>query len=128
MNKNPNHNLKLLEDTYAVSKVSNESPFFNLDQVFCIMKEVHVTTYIYKQDQIENEHFLEVSHGWRVLKIDAALDFSQTGVLHSIITPLSESEISILAVSTFDTDYIFVKEEDLDKALYTLKIAGYQFN
>ncbi|MER3119604.1 ACT domain-containing protein [Bacillus altitudinis] len=128
MNKNLNPNLKLLEDTYSLSKVSNESPLTSHNEFFCIMKEAHVTTYIYKQAQIESEHFLEVSHGWRILKIDAKLDFSQTGILHSIITPLSESKISILVVSSFDTDYIFIKEEDLVKALDILKIAGYKFN
>lgn len=126
MNKNSFPYLKLLEDTYSLCKVSNEFDIHSINEVFCIMNESDVTTLIYKQDQLANENFLDVSHGWKVLRVEAKLDFSQTGILYSIIAPLSKSEISILAVSTFDTDYIFFKEEKSDKALDTLKIAGYQ--
>lgn len=126
MNKNSFPYLKLLEGTYSLCKVSNEFDIHSINQVFCIMKESDVTTLIYKQDQITNENFLDVSHGWKVLRVEAKLDFSQTGILYSVIAPLSKSEISILAVSTFDTDYIFLKEEKSDQAIDTLKIAGYQ--
>lgn len=126
MIKNSFPYLKLLEGTYSLCKVSNAFDIRSLNQVFCIIKESNVTTLIYKQDQITIENFLDVSHGWKVLRVEAKLDFSQTGVLYSIIAPLSKSEISILAVSTFDTDYIFFKEEKSDQTIDTLKIAGYQ--
>lgn len=125
MNKNLLPYLKLLEDTYSLCKVSNEFDIRSIPQVFSIIKESDVTTLIYKQDQIVTGELVDVSHGWKVLRVEAKLDFSQTGILYSIITPLSNAEISILAVSTFDTDYIFFKEEKSDKALDTLRIAGY---
>lgn len=127
MNRNSFPCLKLLEDTYSLCKVSNEFDILSItNQIFCTIKESGVTTLIYKQDQLAVGNFLDVSHGWKVLRVEAKLDFSQTGILYSIIAPLSKAEISILVVSTFDTDYIFFKEENSNKALDTLRIAGYQ--
>lgn len=78
--------------------------------IFCTIKESDITTLIFKQSQVPSENFLDASHGWRVLRVEAKLDFSQTGILYSVIAPLSMAKISILVISTFDTDYIFFKE------------------
>lgn len=63
--------------------------------------------------------------GWRALKIAGPLDFSLTGVLTSVAAPLAEAGVSIFAVSTYDTDYVLVKEQNLDKAIRTLSKAGH---
>lgn len=63
--------------------------------------------------------------GWRALKVKGPLDFSMTGILVSISGLLAENRISIFVVSTYETDYILVKEEFLDKAV---KILGDRFN
>ena len=47
--------------------------------------------------------------GWRALAVEGPLAFSQTGILVSIIEPLASAEISIFTISTYDTDYILVK-------------------
>jgi uncharacterized protein len=52
--------------------------------------------------------------------------FSMTGVLASFLLPLSENQISIFAVSTFDTDYVLIKEESRALALSALQAAGHQ--
>ncbi len=63
--------------------------------------------------------------GWRVLKIEGPLDFGLTGILVSVVDPLNKAGISILAVSTFDTDYVMVKDQKVEKALQALKAAGH---
>lgn len=62
--------------------------------------------------------------GWRCLKILGPLDFSLTGVLAEISAALARREISIFAVSTFDTDYILVKKECVPEAVEALKERG----
>jgi hypothetical protein len=62
---------------------------------------------------------------WRALKVAGPLDFSLTGILSEIGTILAEGKISIFAISTFDTDYILVKSEDLKKAKSALAAAGH---
>lgn len=64
--------------------------------------------------------------GWRALKVEGPLDFSLTGVLASLATPLAEAAVSIFALSTFDTDYLLVKSADLDRALSVLANAGHR--
>lgn len=64
--------------------------------------------------------------GWKAFRIEGVLDFSLIGILSKISTLLAENEIGIFAVSTYNTDYIFVKEERFAKALDILADAGYQ--
>ena len=63
--------------------------------------------------------------GWRALRIAGQLDFSLTGILSGIAAVLAEAGIGIFAVSTYDTDYILVKKENLDRAVEALRRAGY---
>ncbi|MBC1372349.1 ACT domain-containing protein [Listeria booriae] len=64
---------------------------------------------------------------WFLLKIEGILDFSLTGILNKITTPLAEKEISIFAISTYNTDYILMKQSDLALAMEILTVAGYTF-
>lgn len=63
--------------------------------------------------------------GWRALRVVGTLDFSLTGILSKIATVLADAKIGIFAVSTYDTDYILVKQQNLDPAVEALKRAGY---
>ena len=65
--------------------------------------------------------------GWKALRINGMLDFSLVGVLARISTILAENSIGIFAVSTFNTDYIFVKKCNFDKAIQALEDAGFIF-
>ncbi len=64
--------------------------------------------------------------GWRALRIAGTLDFSLTGILSGIASILAEEKIGIFAVSTYDTDYILVKRENLDRAVEALRREGYE--
>jgi uncharacterized protein len=63
---------------------------------------------------------------WTCLKLEGPFPFSLTGVLLSFIEPLSTNEIPIFAVSTYDTDYVLIQEEYVDRALSILDAAGHQ--
>jgi hypothetical protein len=62
---------------------------------------------------------------WICFKLEGPFPFSQTGVLASFIHPLAEHGVPIFAISTFDTDYVLVKEEHAEAALHTLRNAGH---
>ena len=64
--------------------------------------------------------------GWRIFQVAGPLDFSLTGILAAIATPLAGAGVSIFAVSTFDTDYVLVREEKLAKAVEVLGAAGHK--
>jgi hypothetical protein len=63
--------------------------------------------------------------GWRVLMVKGPLDFNQVGIIAGLSGTLADAGISIFALSTYDTDYIMVKQADLDRALVALRQAGY---
>jgi hypothetical protein len=63
--------------------------------------------------------------GWRAFRLEGPFDLSMVGVLASVASPLAEAGASIFAVSTFDTDYVLVREEQLDLAVGTLRARGY---
>lgn len=63
--------------------------------------------------------------GWACLKVEGPLDFSLTGVLASLAQPLAEARLSLFAMSTYDTDYLLVKQHDLEKAVAVLTQSGH---
>lgn len=65
--------------------------------------------------------------GWSCIKVLGPLDFSLTGILADISAVLAKAEVSIFAISTFDTDYVLVKSEKLPVAKEALQKAGYTF-
>ncbi len=64
---------------------------------------------------------------WRAIKVQGPLDFSLTGILASIATPLASANIPLFAISTFDTDYILVKEQHIEHARSILEQNGHVF-
>lgn len=63
---------------------------------------------------------------WRALKVDGPLDFSLVGVMASLAAPLAENGVGVLAIATYDTDYVLVKEESLDLAVAALRERGHE--
>jgi hypothetical protein len=63
---------------------------------------------------------------WRALALRGPIPFTQTGVLASLTAPLAAAGISLFAVSTYDTDYVLVRDADLDAAAQALRQAGHQ--
>ncbi len=64
--------------------------------------------------------------GWRCLKVLGPLDLSVTGVIASLSAPLAEAGVSVLAICTYDTDYLLVRDGDLDRAMEVLVEYGHQ--
>jgi hypothetical protein len=63
---------------------------------------------------------------WTCFQLEGPFSFALTGVLASFLTPLAQRGVPIFAISTFDTDYVLVKEEHADSALESLKAAGHE--
>ena len=67
----------------------------------------------------------KAERGWRCLKVQGPLDLDLTGVLSSIAAPLAEAGVSIFTLSTYDTDYILIREGDLEKVKRALQASGH---
>ena len=68
-----------------------------------------------------------VEYNWKAIKIVGTLDFALIGILSKISTILAQAEISIYALSTYNTDYILVKADKLEKAIKVLEQNEYKF-
>ena len=64
--------------------------------------------------------------GFRALEVQGPLDFSLTGILASLLDPLAEAGISVFALSTYDTDYVLVRQEALSRAVAALRGASHR--
>ncbi|HXY03151.1 MAG TPA: ACT domain-containing protein, partial [Terriglobales bacterium] len=76
------------------------------------------------EDSVPPEH--RTGSRWACFKLEGPFSFSAVGILTSFIAPLAEAGIPIFAVSTYDTDYVLVKEEDAARATEALERAGHQ--
>jgi hypothetical protein len=63
---------------------------------------------------------VKAEKNWRAFKVEGPLDFSLTGILASLANPLAEAKISIFAISTYDTDYLLVKNPKLKESIQIL--------
>ena len=68
---------------------------------------------------------VEREDGWKGFRIEGVLEFSMVGILSKLSGILAENEIGLFAVSTYNTDYILVKEANFAKALEVLAAEGY---
>lgn len=68
----------------------------------------------------------QASLGWRCLMLEGPFALNEVGVLASVTRPLADAGVSIFAISTYSTDYVLIKQEDLGKAVSTLTAAGFE--
>jgi hypothetical protein len=66
------------------------------------------------------------NQGWSCLKVKGPLDLSSTGIISSIASTLEMKNISLFSISTYNTDYVMVKEKDLEGAIFALTEAGHR--
>jgi len=69
---------------------------------------------------------VRAAKGWRALELVGPFDFSETGVIASVAGPLAEAGISISVLATYDTDYLFVRNDALESAAEILQAAGHR--
>ena len=113
--------MKLLKEKYGVCRLNKNElipEWAQNSDFFSITKTCDELSIVCSQDAIPND--IKCEKDWRILKIEGPLDFSLVGILASISTILAQKGISIFAISTYDTDYIFVKNKDIDNAIESL--------
>ena len=93
-------------------------------QPFCFTGTTDEEKSLVCPEALVPDHTSERDDGWKGFRIIGQLDFSLIGILARISEILASNGIGIFAVSTFNTDYIFTKEENSDKALAVLHAAG----
>jgi len=68
----------------------------------------------------------ESEPGWKALRVSGTLDFGLIGVVAKISNTLAGANISIFVISTYNTDYILIKEESFERAVRALTVNGFE--
>ena len=122
-------NLKLLENKYKVIKLnpSENIPLEKIlkEEIFSITRTDEELSIVVQEDVDIKSDIIEKN--WRMIKIDGTLDFSLIGILSKISTILANANISIFAMSTYNTDYILLKEDRIKEAIKVLEDNEYKF-
>lgn len=121
--------IRLLKGTYAVCQIKDTENILNCfdeKEFFSITKTEDEISVVMLQDKISSD--VRVEKDWRILKVEGTLDFSLIGILAKISEILAKNSISIFVISTFNTDYILVKEEKVEKAILVLSEEGYEIS
>jgi uncharacterized protein len=84
------------------------------NEFFSITKTPDELSIVCQEERLPIE--VSAEKGWRAFKIKGPLGFVMTGIVSSLSSPLAKAEISILYISTYETDYILVEEKNLAKA------------
>jgi len=119
--------MKLIKEKYGVCRINpNEliPEWAQNSDFFSITKTCDELSIVCSQDAIPND--IKCEKDWKILKIEGPLDFSLVGILASISTILAQKGISIFAISTYDTDYILVKNKHIRNAIDSLVKERYE--
>lgn len=116
--------LKRIEHKLTVCKVA-EASNINMDAPFYFIGKTDEELSLVCRTEDAPQNTLERDDGWRGFRIQGGLDFSLVGILSKLSGILAEHKIGIFAVSTYNTDYILVKEENFERALDVLASEGY---
>ena len=116
--------LNKLERLLTVCKVKNIDDIDLSKEFYFIGKTDEEISLVCETNDVP-ENTIEREDGWRGFRIQGILDFSLIGILSKLSGILADNKIGIFAVSTFNTDYILVKDADFEKSLAVLLNAGY---
>lgn len=117
-------NIKRIDEEFSICKVVDYTGV-NLEADYCFWGKTDEEHSLVCATRDVPKQTLARDDGWCAFRLEGVLDFSLIGILSGITTLLAEAGIGIFAVSTFNTDYILVKKENIDQALQVLAKAGY---
>jgi hypothetical protein len=116
--------LKFLPECFSVHqydrdfKISSnilESPWYTISKTASELSLILPTDY-----QLPDPQPKKTENGWRMFQVDAQMDFGLVGILARIVAPLKDNQIPVFVVSTYDTDYVMVKDDKLTEAIKVL--------
>lgn len=119
--------LSVLPGSFAIVRLAPDAPvpgWGTQGGFFSVTRTNEELSVVCAEDHVPRG--LASETGWRALKVKGPFSLSEIGVLAALTAPLAEAKVSLLAISTFDTDYLLVSEKQLDPAITALKGAGHR--
>jgi hypothetical protein len=123
--------VELIKGEYSIIKLEINSAlpnFISTGHFFTILKSDSELSILCETSIIPKDFAcIKIDGNWALMKLVGPFDFDQTGILASFLRPLAQADIGILAISSFDTDYILVKTINFEKAKVALENQNYIF-
>jgi uncharacterized protein len=122
--------LTVLENKYSVYRfpINSELPdWIYSSDFYSVTRTKEELSVVTRQNDSAGDGII-CNRDWRIIKIEGPLDFSILGIIAGISAVLSDRKISIFVISTYDTDYILVKQNDLSSAIDALMEKGYNIS
>lgn len=120
--------LTILEGNYAIHRLVPDAivpDTIHQSRFYSVCRSAEELSIVCEADIDINA--LHSETGWRVMKIVGPLDFALTGILSAVAEVLAREKIPIFVLSTFDTDYILIRTDNLAQARRVLEGAGHRF-
>ena len=124
-------NLKILSDKYSIYKFRSESAlpaWIYSSEFYSITKTRDEVSVVAIQTDLTSEDIICKNNDWRMIKIEGPLDFSIVGIIADLSAIFKKKNISIFILSTYDTDYILLKQKDLDTGIQMLIENGHNIS
>ena len=118
--------ITLLDDSFVICRLSSGatvSAQSSTNRFYSITRTDEEISVVCTTEDAPDE--AKCDYGWRCFKVKGPLDFSLIGIIAAIATTLSRAGVSIFTISTFNTDYFLVKDDNLEIAIKALEDAGH---
>lgn len=114
--------LTLLPDKLGVCRMERGVPLQELPQFdsgfYSVTRTADETSLVCSEELIPAS--IPSEKNFRIFKVEGPLEFGLTGILASLLKPLADAGIPVFTLSTYDTDYLMIKEENLKRAVRVL--------
>ena len=117
--------IKVMKREFSVCKVDDISRVDFTDR-YCFLGKTDEEISVICSTRNAPEETVARSDGWRAFRIQGELEFSLIGLVSELTGILAEAKISVLTVATYNTDYLLVKAENLERALELLAEQDYK--
>ncbi len=124
--------LTVLPDVYAVCRLDHEArlpdwvPLHGREAFVSVTWTAEELSIVCAEQHIPATLESYCERGWRCLKVLGPLDFALTGIVSGLTGVLAAVGISVFALSTYDTDYLLVRHESLERAIRALRLEGHE--
>jgi hypothetical protein len=115
-----------MEGRYAIAKFPSDAAipaWATVSAFFSVTRTLEELSLVAMEPSVPVE--LDASRGWRMFKVHGPFAFDEIGVVAALANPLARVGVGIFVISTFDTDYLLVQQEEVPVAVETLEHAGH---
>jgi len=121
--------LSVLDGLFAIVKLSPESAipdWATKGEFFSVTRNANELSLVVSEANVPPA--LDASRHWRMLRVHGPFAFSEVGVVAALANPLARIGVAIFVISTFDTDYLLIQQEEIPVAVEALEHAGHRIS